>query len=269
MKKEIPENGLHAEYYNNGNKKSEGNYKDGKKSGKWMSWHKNGLRKYEVNYKDGKEDGERIQWDDHIEEKVAKVEYYPEGYLKAIYILQYYQGTPCEGRYTSYYSNGGIESLGQYYPGDFEVFWRSGDLGDHDVYQLAAMRPPENIGDWNYWYENGSIKAQCYYEWGARVGRYIGFYKNGQKKIEKSYIAVEDESDYDPGYEVYKRKLSLKSGIAIVYRRDGTKKIELNYKDGKKNGKCREWDKKGQLVSEVDIIIDQIKKKKDDLDESW
>ena len=47
------------------------------------------------------------------------------------------------------------------------------------------------------------------------------------------------------------RMLSLKDGITIVYRRNGTKKIELNYKDDMKHGKSTVWDKNGQIVSEA------------------
>lgn len=166
-------------------------------------------------------------------------------------------------RFSSYYSNGNIESLGEYVPetdfGDWEI----------DHYNLAAAQPREKIGWWNYWYETGQIRAQCQYSLGAINGLYIGFYKNGQKKIEKTYKTVEDERKEGDPYEIYRRDLSVKNGIAVIYRRDGSKRLELNYKDGKKNGKCREWDKNGQLVSEVDIIVDRIKQKKDDLDQAW
>ena len=54
MKKEIPKNGLHTTYHENGQKKSEGNYKDDKHDGKWTWWHENGQIEAERNYKDGK-----------------------------------------------------------------------------------------------------------------------------------------------------------------------------------------------------------------------
>ena len=59
------------------------------------------------------------------------------------------------------------------------------------------------------------------------------------------------------------------NGLHAEYYNNGNKKSEGNYIDGKKNGKCREWDKNGQLVSEVDIIVDRIKQTKDDLDQAW
>jgi len=57
-------------------------------------------------------------------------------------------------------------------------------------------------------------------------------------------------STHPLGYEVSTRMLSLKDGVAIVYRRSGTKKLELNYKDAKKHGKFTVWNKNGQIVSE-------------------
>ena len=308
MKKEIPRNGLHTEYYDsgqtrvelnykdgnqdgkwtrwyeNGQIEAEEKYKDGKLNGKWTRWYENGQKRYENNYKDGERNGKstwwyengqkrysdnykdgkqvtRIQWSEngHIEETGAEVEYYPDGQIKSKYV----QYDSYAARFSSYYSNGNIETLGEYVPGT--------DFGDREIddYSMAAARPPEKQGWWNYWYETGQIRAQCHYDLGAINGLYIGFYKNGQKKIEKTYKAVEDEGkEWDP-YEIYRRDLSIKNGIAVIYRRDGSKKLELNYKDGKKNGKCREWDKNGQLVSEVDIIVDRIKQKKDDLDQAW
>ena len=130
------------------------------------------------------------------------------------------------------------------------MFWKSGNLGDYDDYQLHAMRPPEKIGLWNYWYENGPIKAQCHYDWDVRDGLYIGFYKNGQKKIEKTYKSIEDEvEDWRP-YTIYKRRLSLKDGKETRWYANGQKKQEGNYKDGKKRGKFTVWDKNGQIIEE-------------------
>ena len=48
--------------YNNGQKKKEGEYKDGRLIGKWTIWFNNGQKKEEGNYKDGKLDGKLIEW---------------------------------------------------------------------------------------------------------------------------------------------------------------------------------------------------------------
>ena len=62
MKTEKPKNRLHTEYYQNDQKKVEGNYKDGVKDGKWTEWFENGQILKEKNYKDGVKDGEWIEW---------------------------------------------------------------------------------------------------------------------------------------------------------------------------------------------------------------
>ena len=41
-------------WYENGNKKGQCNYKDGKRDGKWVSWSEDGKKEKEEFYKDGK-----------------------------------------------------------------------------------------------------------------------------------------------------------------------------------------------------------------------
>jgi len=53
MKKENPKNGLHTEYFENGQKIQEGNYKDDKQYGKWTLWDENGQINSVATYKDG------------------------------------------------------------------------------------------------------------------------------------------------------------------------------------------------------------------------
>ena len=51
--------------YNNGNKKLEGSYKNGKKNGKWTVWYENGQKWSEINYKNGKLDELWTQWNEN------------------------------------------------------------------------------------------------------------------------------------------------------------------------------------------------------------
>ena len=64
--------GLWTEWYENGQKKQEGTYKDGekdgletfwgKRDGTWTYWYDNGRKKSEGTYKDGKKDGLWNKW---------------------------------------------------------------------------------------------------------------------------------------------------------------------------------------------------------------
>ena len=51
-----------SDYYINGPIKTEKNYKDGKRDGKWTEWYENGQIKEVENYKDGDQDGKWIVW---------------------------------------------------------------------------------------------------------------------------------------------------------------------------------------------------------------
>ena len=57
MVTETPKKGLHTEYFKNGQKKIEKNYKDGRLHGKWTEWYENGQKKKDGNYTDGITDG--------------------------------------------------------------------------------------------------------------------------------------------------------------------------------------------------------------------
>ena len=55
-----PHTGKWIEWWGNGNKKEEGEYKNGKEEGKWIGWYENGNKMYEREYKDGKPEGKWI-----------------------------------------------------------------------------------------------------------------------------------------------------------------------------------------------------------------
>ena len=63
--------------YENGQIKSEGNYKDGKPDGKVIDWYENGQIEAEENYKDGKLDGKATYW--HENGQVEKEATYKDG----------------------------------------------------------------------------------------------------------------------------------------------------------------------------------------------
>ena len=49
-------------WHENGQKLSEGSFKDGKGDGKWIGWHNNGQKHYEGTFKNGQYGGEWIYW---------------------------------------------------------------------------------------------------------------------------------------------------------------------------------------------------------------
>ena len=57
----IKKDGSFTQWYENGQKKYEGNYEDGKKDGSFTQWYENGQKSREVRF-DGKEDGLTTEW---------------------------------------------------------------------------------------------------------------------------------------------------------------------------------------------------------------
>ena len=59
---ETPFTGKAVDFYKNGQKEKEGNYKDGKAYGLMTVWYENGQKKWEGNYKDGLNEGLATKW---------------------------------------------------------------------------------------------------------------------------------------------------------------------------------------------------------------
>lgn len=109
----LVKNGKATWYYENGNKKSEGNYIDGEKDGFWTRWYENGVKEEQGNYLDDKEQGIWELW-------------YPNGIMKEvinyknngfIYVNRWSQNGTLQvengnGKYFEYFDDGKIEIVG-------------------------------------------------------------------------------------------------------------------------------------------------------------
>ena len=81
----------YREYYENGQKKEEATFKDGKEDGLWTYWYENGQKEFEGTVKDGKEDGLFTRW-------------YENG--QKMYEQTYKDGEEEDGKGTYWYENG-------------------------------------------------------------------------------------------------------------------------------------------------------------------
>ena len=59
---DTPYTGKIYKLYENGQKKAEANFKDGKRDGLELQWYENGQKQFEANFKDGKPDGLNLGW---------------------------------------------------------------------------------------------------------------------------------------------------------------------------------------------------------------
>jgi antitoxin component YwqK of YwqJK toxin-antitoxin module len=99
-----PYTGKYFEFHDNGQKKSEENFKDGKPHGIGFSWYENGQKKVEANLKDGKPDGLSVYW-------------YENGQKQAE--INYKDGKP-HGIGFNWYENGQKEAEGNHKDGKMD-----------------------------------------------------------------------------------------------------------------------------------------------------
>ena len=152
--------GINTQYYENGQKESEGNYKDGKKEGLHTTWYENGQKEAEYNFKDGMMNGKLTQWEEngckweegyYINDKPDKLFGWHENGQKRC--EESYKDGEMDGEWISWYENGQKESEGNYKDGKEE--------GLHTIWHENGQRAKET--NWNngirgkitHWNEDG------------------------------------------------------------------------------------------------------------------
>jgi len=145
---ETPFSGLAVAKYENGQKKAEKTYKDGKLDGVSTTWYENGQKKSEETYKDGKLNGVWTTWYENgekIEETLYKdgvwTDFYENGQKKH---ERAYKNGILEGVHTLWYENGQKK---------MEVHFKDGKLD----------------GVQTFWLENGSKYSETLYNDGKEI----------------------------------------------------------------------------------------------------
>jgi antitoxin component YwqK of YwqJK toxin-antitoxin module len=157
-------------WHDNGQKSSEGNYIDGKRSGHWIYWHDNGQKSSEGNYIDGKRSGHWINWHDNGQKS-------SEG--------DYIDGNG-EGHWIYWHNNGQKSGECDYINGKKSAHWiywhNNGQKSIEGDYIDGKIS-----GRWIYWYDNGQKSMEADYIDGKKSGHLICWHKNGQKSMESGF----------------------------------------------------------------------------------
>ena len=200
--------------YANGNKKSEDDYKNGKKQGLSRRWNEAGVNSFGVFYID-----DVPQW--------LSNKFYENGQPK---ITTYFQGdtfsklieTLLGGKTTAdpifATARKNRSDIGWYENGQkkYEQFYKNG-LREGVVVQ---------------WFENGQKKSEQNYVLGIREGMIKEWFDDG---------AVKSEQFFANG---------KRQGSAIEWHNNGQKKSHLNFSKGEPIGKARWWDQNGNLFTD-------------------
>jgi len=158
--------GCRSTYYENGQKKGEGIFKDGELDGLWTWWYENGQKEYVGTFKDGEKEGLQTSW-------------YENGWK--MYETMY-RNNKRGGKETLYHKSGNISSVKTYKDGKL--------YGEYiDYFVTGEKRSEGNIfyggmmeGKWIFWYHNGQKELECEFDFGNPVGSAKIYHDNGVLK---------------------------------------------------------------------------------------
>ena len=208
-----PFTGIVFDFYENGEKELDGNYRKGLMNGEWTYYHENGQIHGEGRFIDG--DGSN---------------------------LSELSGIPFNGRsgrWKFWYENGQKSTEGTYRNGNligkYETWLDDGtkvwehynnDDGTRDSTKLTIR-----------WYENGQKQFEGYWKntddtAGVWIGKHTVWYENGQKSWERTF------------------KDGKEDGLMTYWYQNGQKEWEATFKDGKEDGLWTSWYENGQKKGE-------------------
>jgi antitoxin component YwqK of YwqJK toxin-antitoxin module len=147
--------GYYREYYPNGQKFVEGQYKAGHQDGDWTYWHENGTVNRKLAYKDGEPDG---SWDVHR----------ADGSLMAT--RSFKQGRR-DGTWTFY-----------------------DDTGKRPL-RVEKYADGKADGQWQIWFPSGQLQRQINFKAGNRDGSATEWDEKGNKRIEMNYVDGKPDGD--------------------------------------------------------------------------
>lgn len=155
--------GHFEEFFEDGQLKTEGQYKNKKKDGEWKSYHPNGQLAEVYTYTDGKRNREYTAFfiDGKVSRETKKInnEYITKGYHESGSL--FYERTIPDGFYKEYLESGVLKIESDYVDGELS-------------------------GVWKQFYDTGELEWIVHYKSGYREGDYQHYYKNGQLKLEGS-----------------------------------------------------------------------------------
>ena len=239
--------GLWKEWYENGQKKYEGSFKDGFRNGFWSYWNEEGEKTSEINYKNGKKNGLRFYWWEYDNDKIMTEEIYKDGEIISD---------------KEWYYNGNKEFEKSYKDGKPDGLWKEWYENGQKKYE-GSFKDGFRNGFWTYWYENGQKEIEFSYKkikpngiwtyWDRNDGKRYSGKPVGLKDINEDWIPLNEsylifKSDFS-GYVFHHTSFKDKkvNGVSTYWFENGQKSQEITYKDGEKDGLETGWFENGKL----------------------
>ncbi|MBI5540565.1 MAG: hypothetical protein HY951_10940 [Bacteroidia bacterium] len=227
--KEYPRDGtivIAKEYDENGNFIGDGTVDENdKKQGVWKYYYEGGEVKSQGNFKDNLKTGEWIFY--YIDEKIEQRGKYNKDKPTDLWTWYYNNGNKWreeylikgveEGSITEYNKEGIVILKGEYVDGEREGIWNfnNGDNTEEGSYQGGLQN-----GIWKGWFSNGKLNYQVNFVQGVPDGKYKLYYENGNLREEGIFSMGSKEKNWNK-FD-YEGNLYL----TITYKND--KEIKLN-----------------------------------------
>ncbi|MCI0474548.1 MAG: hypothetical protein L0Y76_13300 [Ignavibacteria bacterium] len=161
-------NGKTKEYFSSGEVMAEGQYTDNRRTGIWKFFNQAGKIEQTGSYNNGRPDG-IWKW------------YYESGSL--LREEEYFQGQR-DGTYTEYSKTGEIIAQGQYSDSERNGEWKFQSGNNTEVGKfIIGLRD----GTWKSFYSDGKLRYKGNYIQGNAEGTHTYFYENGMVKEERYY----------------------------------------------------------------------------------
>ena len=229
--------GSYVSYFEDGNIKSKGFFKNNISTGQWTYYHPNGKPRMEGQIVDGKNYG---IWIYYYETGLKKMEGpIIESKREGPWILYYkngakqsegnFIGNKRSGLWVHYYETGGIKARETYSDSTSEYieYHRSGGIRSE-----GGKINNRREGPWTFYYEDGNVEAQGDYLRGKKTGLWKYFNDQGSLEAEGTYV------DDKP------------QGLWLYYHLDGTLAAEGQLVSGQKDGDWRMYYNDGTLKGE-------------------
>jgi len=214
-----PFSGKMSSKYNNGNMKTEGDYKDGLPVGTWKFWDRDGteytgaVSKYVFHEIQSGETLKSIANNfevdvDQLYELNEDIDNDTGDKIKAGQVIGVKTADDADGQFLFWYDKQRIK------------------IKSHKVFINGKRN-----GKWTFWNENGNIVRTGSYAAGKRDGSYAYYFNDGSKKEEGAW------------------KKDQRDGLWVKYSNNGNTQKEGTYSNGKKDGVWTTWNDKGLMAS--------------------
>jgi len=278
--------GKYAYYYDNGQVNVEGQYENGEKVGEWIWYTNNGSRDMKGTFKQSQQHGDWTYW-----YPTGELSYHAKfdmGKRSGTWSYFYRNGKKYKegpfsddlknGAWKTWYEDETLLMEGDYVngveEGEWRNYWENGELKN-----VAEFKNGRLDGNWESYFPNGKQHLLGKYKDDMKVGEWIESFDNGKPKDLMTYKLFKKKSpvDYGPAKDhvVMESRLSgpavsysakdfkkteegsyndgLKNGEWIAYHPGGRNPAVIsNYKNGILDGTMKQFDRRGDLLSEAD-----------------